>query len=280
MSGGNIYESDNVGSAEDLAGQGDLLFVSPGGVTVTPDGGPPIPRLPSNGVGYSQAFVVTNTGGSSASFSLLAEALAATPPFLTIDSIRGTAVTQGAQPDVATVGPVGGNGGSRTVTVWYSVAGVPAGSAQDLRLTATQVGTPSVTDPGFVTVSVVRPSLAVDKDVLTAGPFLPGGEVSYTILLVNNGSHPATSVVTTDELPPQVDFKLGSVTSVLPASSVTVAYSSDYGTTWAYTPVSGGCGAPAGFDRCVTHIRWTFSGALDNVAPGNSITYGFVTRVR
>jgi hypothetical protein len=61
---------------------------------------------------------------------------------------------------------------------------------------------------------------------------------------------------------------------------VTVAYSDDNGATWGYTPASGAGGAPAGYDRNVTHIRWTFSGSLSPTAPNNAGSVAFTTRIR
>ena len=59
--------------------------------------------------------------------------------------------------------------------------------------------------------------------------------------------------------------------------TATVTYSND-GTTWTYTPVSGGCGASTGYDRCVRAVRWTTTGVL---APGGATTVvvRFVARV-
>lgn len=79
-----------------------------------------------------------------------------------------------------------------------------------------------------------------------------------------------------------LDFKIGSMTST-PGSTGLVAsfsYSNDGGTTWTYTPVSGGGGAPAGYDRNVTNIRWTFAGKLSHVSPNNAGSVRFVARIR
>ena len=65
-----------------------------------------------------------------------------------------------------------------------------------------------------------------------------------------------------------MDFKIGSMVST-PGSSGLVAafsYSDDGGVTWTYTPVSGGGGAPAGYDRNVTNVRWVFTGDLSQTA--------------
>lgn len=66
----------------------------------------------------------------------------------------------------------------------------------------------------------------------------------------------------------------------LPAGiTATVEYSNDGGSTWTYTPVSGGCSAPTTYDRCVTHIRWPLQNDLSYVAPDNTGNVQFVVRI-
>jgi len=79
-----------------------------------------------------------------------------------------------------------------------------------------------------------------------------------------------------------VDFKVGSITSS-PGTTGLVAtfeYSNDGGATWTYTPVSAGGGAPAGYDRNVTNVRWRFAGSLSHLAPNNSGSVNFTVRIR
>ena len=59
---------------------------------------------------------------------------------------------------------------------------------------------------------------------------------------------------------------------------MTVAYSSDNGSTWTYTPASGG--APSGHDRLMTHVRWSFTGNLSQTAPNNAGVVIFAVRIR
>jgi hypothetical protein len=83
-------------------------------------------------------------------------------------------------------------------------------------------------------------------------------------------------------VPANTDFKLGSPAFAPGTSGLTtaVAYSNNGGTTYTYTPVSGGGGAPAGFDRTVTHVRWTMTGNLSQVSPNNSYGVSFQARIR
>jgi hypothetical protein len=47
-----------------------------------------------------------------------------------------------------------------------------------------------------------------------------------------------------------------------------------------YTPVSLGCGAPATYDACVTHIRWTLLNPLISVAPDNTGDVQFIASIK
>ena len=39
-------------------------------------------------------------------------------------------------------------------------------------------------------------------------------------------------------------------------------------------------GAPAGYDRNVTHIGWSFVGSLSQTTPNNTGNVGFTVRIR
>jgi len=128
------------------------------------------------------------------------------------------------------------------------------------------------------------PNVGLTKSVSpnTPAQLIPGADLAYTIAFSNTGTLAASSLVVSDPIPANTDFKVGSVTNNLGTTglSVVVAYSKDSGTTWTYTPVSGGGGAAAGYDRLVTNIRWTFSGNLSQTSPNNSGSVGFTARIR
>jgi uncharacterized repeat protein (TIGR01451 family) len=117
-----------------------------------------------------------------------------------------------------------------------------------------------------------------------------GAEIDYTITYTNisssggtdNATLIATDFVTEDPIPANTDFKVGSMTSS-PGTTGLVAtyqYSNDGGTTWTYTPASGAGGAPAGYDRLVTNIQWSFTGNLSQTAPNNTGSIGFTVLIR
>jgi uncharacterized repeat protein (TIGR01451 family) len=196
-----------------------------------------------------------------------------------VDSITGSGVSGGSQPDSARLANLGA-GASATITVWYRVANVLSGSLDSLYLVGRAVLAPTVRDSGWAFVRVVKPALTTAKGVAPGGVQTPGTDLTYTLVVTNTGSAEAAGVVTRDSLPVELEFSVGSETTTLPPGiSAVVEYSTD-GTDWTLTPASGGCGAPAGYDRCVRHIRWTLQQPLSAVAPNNSGTFEFVARIR
>ena len=188
---------------------------------------------------------------------------------------------------------------------WTGSFVVPAGTTRDLVFQATlpavngtytnsaiahmnslQVDTTQNTaDNAPATAAVVMdipPALNLVKSVTPNGSQAPGADLAYTIDFSNTGGKPATTIVVTDPIPASTDFKVGSMTSALGTTGLTVvfAYSNNGGTTYVYTPVSGAGGALAGYDRLVTHVRWTFTGNLSETAPNNAGSVGFTARIR
>lgn len=138
--------------------------------------------------------------------------------------------------------------------------------------------------------SATPPNIGLVKSVSPTGTQMPGTELTYTIAFTNSGGAAATNFRLTDpdpsnaalKLNTNTDFKVGSVVNTLGTTglTVTVAYSNDNGATFVYTPASGAGGAPAGYDRNVTHIRWNFAGSLSPISPNNSGSVSFVVLIR
>jgi trimeric autotransporter adhesin len=247
-------------------------------VDVTPDGLPtPETRLPGR---YSRQFQVENASLSSDSYDLLGRFTGA-PAFLTSDSITGTGVTRGTRTDSARVTiPAGG---LRTVNVWYTVPqGVSQQNLIHLRARSTTYPTnAAAADTGYTQMVRVSPRLTITKSVSPNNTLAPGTELTYTMQIANAGEFAARSVAVSDSVPPQVVFKLGSVSQTLPAGiTATVQYSNNAGTTWTYVPVSTGCGAPAGYDACVRRVRWTLTGDLPAGAPASTSSFVFQARIK
>ena len=98
----------------------------------------------------------------------------------------------------------------------------------------------------------------------------------------NDGGVAAQVFIVIDAIPAYTDFKLGSPGTDLATTGMTVAieYSNDGAANWTYTPVSGFGGAPAGYDRAVTHVRWRFTGNLSQTSPNNTGSVSITTRIR
>ena len=234
-------------------------------------------RLPSNGTNYTAAFTVANTGTEATSYVLLTRRPNGR---LTTISLTGLGVTQDANLDSAEVANVGA-GDAAVVTVTYSVDNAAEGSIDTLVFRAFAVGSPTTSDSGFHVVTLVKPTVTVVKTVNPGGTQAPGTDLTYTVTLTNAGSEKAASVVHVDTLPEQLGFKVGSVSTTVPSGmTATVEYSSDGGTTWNYTPASGGCGAPAGYDYCVRDIRTLLGDAQGSMGPNKTVEIVFVAKLK
>ena len=157
--------------------------------------------------------------------------------------------------------------------------------------------TASVTGPDFEyimsnntasrTVTVVAPpSLTVVKSA-SSPKINPGLVVTYTILVTNTGAGVATNVAVTDSFSPYTSFGLNSYGTGVPfqftpaSSGLTLgspAYSNNNGASWTYTPVSGGGGAPTGYDANVTNWQIPMTGTMN--ANGANFTVNFQVRVK
>ena len=112
----------------------------------------------------------------------------------------------------------------------------------------------------------------------------PGSDIDYVITFTNSGGSFASSFVITDPIPANTDIKVGSESHTTPLptglTGVTVEYFHSPTSTWITNPVSGGGGAPAGYNRDITSIRWTFNGNLSQIAPNNTGFVRFTVRIR
>lgn len=159
----------------------------------------------------------------------------------------------------------------------YAVAvpAAPAVGIHNARVTANE-GTEGVISHRATTAFEItsQPALMVTK-VSSRTTAMPGEEITYTAIIANThvlSTGDAYNVVVSDKLPAFTSLKLQApivafANSAAPLVSSgltmgTVEYSNDNGVTWLYAPVSGGGGAPAGFDANVTHFRIPFTGVM------------------
>ncbi|HQU82247.1 MAG TPA: NosD domain-containing protein [Pyrinomonadaceae bacterium] len=181
-------------------------------------------------------------------------------------------------------------GADTTNRFQFSIA-LPSNVAVGTVITSTATLSSSTSEfSNNVTVANAPPNIGLVKAVSPTGTQLPGTDLTYTITFTNTGGQGAANFRLTDPDPSNVtmrlntntDFKLGSVTNSLGTTGLTaaVAYSNDNGATFSYTPVSAGGGAAAGYDRNVTHLRWSFTGTLSNSSPNNTGNISFVVKIR
>ncbi|HEX8503347.1 MAG TPA: hypothetical protein VF659_22375 [Pyrinomonadaceae bacterium] len=223
------------------------------------------------------------------------------------------AVTDALPAGLALVSATPSAGAYAAGTGLWTLASLDAGASATLQVVALVNNTGSITNTAQVTASdqpdpdsapannnpaeddqasasigaAAPPAVALEKSVTPSGTQLPGTELVYTVAFENKGGSPATAFVLTDpagtlKINDYTDFKVGSVVNGLGTTglTVTVEYSNDGGATWAYVPASAAGGAPAGYDRNVTHVRWTFGGTLAQNSPNNSGSVSFTVRIR
>lgn len=133
-----------------------------------------------------------------------------------------------------------------------------------------------------VTLTAGKPSITLALAVSPTGGQKPGTNLTYTTSFTNSGYTSATQLVLSDPIPANTDFEVGSANASLGSTGLTVSitYSNDNGATYVYTPVSGAGGAPAGYDRTVTNVRWTLTGSLETVSPKNTGSISMTARIR
>lgn len=126
---------------------------------------------------------------------------------------------------------------------------------------------------------VLEPKLLVTRSADSPNA-APGQLVTYTSLMSNSAGN-ALSVVVSDTLSPYLALGLNSYGAGVPfqmtegstPSGLTLGapvYSRDNGATWNYLPLSGGGGAPAGYDANVTNWRIPMNGTMNAWAGGSS----------
>jgi uncharacterized repeat protein (TIGR01451 family) len=160
---------------------------------------------------------------------------------------------------------------SFTLTVAVGAAAAPSVNNRAWAAGGGEVNTTN-NGSGLITTPVnvgATPNVTISKSVAGGSSPQPGTVLTYTITFTNTGNANAVNVVVDDEVPAQLQFQIGSPSITLPGG-ITATTEYFNGTVWTYTPVSAGCGAPAGFDGCVRKIRWSLSAPLAASAGGTA----------
>jgi len=180
----------------------------------------------------------------------------------------------------------GGASAAGDTGVRFSVATLALGASCQVSVNVTSVSPGAIsnttnaviaTGPASLTGTSANAALTVNALPLLSilksadrGNANPGQVVVFTVQIANTGAGAGASVVLTDDLSTYGSFYLGggapfSFNDSIPASGLSLGvaqYSKDNGTTWTYTPISGGGGAPAGYDANVTNWRIPMTGSI------------------
>lgn len=218
----------------------------------------------------SYAHTVTNTGNVGDTFDLTyVSSQGWSYVFLDVTSAPISSVT---------LAP----GASASVTARLTVpAGTAVGTVEVGVLTATGQVT-LVSDDATDVTTIVAGNLSLAKSVSPSGNQVPGTDLTYAVDYQNLGSAALTTIVINDAVPTWTQFQVGSATggtAPVTITGIAIQYSDDSGATWAYAPVSGGGGAPVGYDANVTNVRWVFTGSLLAGASSTS-GVGFTVRIQ
>jgi uncharacterized repeat protein (TIGR01451 family) len=211
-------------------------------------------------------IVITGTG-SSTNFVV---------QYLDQSNVDRTAAVTGAGFTTALLAP--GTSVVWTLNVTPQPNGTSGGLTYTVNVTATSLGDATKTDQVRTQTQCTAPNLVMTKSVDLANA-LPGQDIHYSMVASSTGLSNANAIVLVDSIPSYAGFRVGTATFNAGTSGLSsaVSYSRNHGATWTYTPATGACTAPAGYDYCVTHVRWTLTGTMP---PGKNFTVGMTVRVK
>ncbi|HYC93431.1 MAG TPA: DUF11 domain-containing protein [Thermoanaerobaculia bacterium] len=172
---------DNAGNGGTAAASADLSIVK---TLVTPG-----PYLPGQSISYT--LLVANAGPSTATTVQVTD----TPTNLTITAVSGG----GCAALPCTIASLA-SGASVTINVTATIV-APGAFDNVATVSATELDpnlTNNTDNDGNGGITGVSADVSLVKTLVTAGPFIPGQTVNYTIVVSNAGPSPATNVQVTD----------------------------------------------------------------------------------
>jgi uncharacterized repeat protein (TIGR01451 family) len=247
--------------------------------------------VPLDNVSYG--YRITNTGNATDNYALSAVSVPAWATSIYVDTNQdGT--HQAGEPAASSPAQINAGDNAFIVVVVTIPAGTANGTTAATTLTVTGALGGAEDDASDVSTTTVQaPVLGVVKNVKNVtlgGSFdntasaAPNQELEYRITVTNSGSSQASTLVLSDPLNANTGYKMASATFNAGTSGLTGATAA-FSTTpapgpyvYGYTPVDQGCSAPAGYDYCVTSVRWTMTGSQNG--GGTSFNVNFNVRVK
>ena len=186
-------------------------------VTVDPDNGP-VTVAP--GATHYFAHTVTN-GGNGADTINLAAVSAGGWTVALYDDVNGNGTYESGTDTLLTdtnadgtpdSGSLAHDGAMHIIVAVTVPAGTADGASDATTVTGTSVFDNTKTDTATDTINTTAPNVAVVKSVLPAGAQPPGTTLTYTVVVTNNGSGAANSVVLTDPIPASTTYQAATIT--------------------------------------------------------------------
>ena len=266
-----------------------------------------VPPLPADSNAYINTtvyypYTITNSGNDNNTFALSGLSSNGWTVTLYADDGAGTGgIANDGIHQAEELTPGGSSGlldGDETYSFFMAVEvpndnTITSGTTDDAELTVTGAngaGEDDTTD--LVITTIVRPTLSVQKEVqlYPAGGWdttiqaAPDNVVEYRITVTNSGLDNAASVVLSDPIDVNTGYEINSAVFNVGTSGLTAPVTAEFSAdarpgpyNYNYTPlVDGGCGAPAGYDYCVTSVRWTPTGSMVN----GGANFNVIFRVR
>lgn len=194
-------------------------------------------------------------------------------------------------PERWSLGPLAAQSGA-TLTITVRAAGVTSSVTRTNTASLVSysgLNQDSGNDSASAGVTILpAPSLSTLKTSSSATAN-PGQVIRYRVYVSNAGYGEASAIVAIDTLSPFTALRLDTFGAGQPVRFVqgtpsstlslgTVQYSNDGGATFAYTPVSGGGGAPAGYDASVTNARLPLTGSMAGNGSNFWVEYDVIVR--
>jgi uncharacterized repeat protein (TIGR01451 family) len=165
------------------------------------------------------AHVVTNTGNGSDTVDLTTASTQTWTGTLyhdvgvvgTYEPGIDTALTNSGGAAAVDTGALAANGALNIIVCVQVPAGTANGTVDQTTITGTSVFAPASTDAATDTTTINAPDLTVVKSVAPLGDQPPLTVLTYTIVVTNNGSANALSIVLTDPIPAFTTYQAGSI---------------------------------------------------------------------